>query len=469
MVDRNGRFWVSSDALSTTPTGSFIQTAYINDSTTLWNLYNDGSSTEVSKYQNQTTGQSHYVETSGNGFNYITFKLNGEGYLGYDSDMNNSGDIVIIGEPKYNEEGRVRVYELSGSSWVVVDQLVSLLPVNGEQFGISVAATSGAENVVVGVPGNNSSQNERLEIFTKSPTASSWIREASDLTPTRGTFGFGLSVSISDDGLTAVGGHPFDNFGNGFGGADFSKGSVTVFVSDGLGTWTSQQELTASDGHNYEQFGYDVSLSSDGNTLAVGAFYEGPDKSSIVGSTPGYSLGSKEQYGAVYIFERSGSTWSQSKKLVAGTRQLKGWFGQSVKLSPDGTKLFVGEPSGGDTINNTPKVHIFEKGAGWSSVSSADQVIDGVIGEGFGRDIDVNSDVTKLLIGADLSAGGYAYLYIWNGSSYALSKKIIPVDQYSAPTSRFGFDVSISDGVWFGVGDWFQNPNDGSYYLLKQV
>src|SRR5947209_6262635 len=67
---------------------------------------------------------------------------------------------------------------------------------------------------------------------------------------------FGLSVALSSDGRTALVGAQFT--GN-------SSGSAYVFVWNGA-SWTSQHQLTASDGSVSDTFGGSVALSSDGNT-----------------------------------------------------------------------------------------------------------------------------------------------------------------------------------------------------------
>jgi len=71
------------------------------------------------------------------------------------------------------------------------------------------------------------------------------------------------SVSISDDGTTVVSGGPVDN-GN--------RGAVWVFVKES-GEWFQQgSKLTALNGNGTDtNFGYSVSISSDGNTIAIGS------------------------------------------------------------------------------------------------------------------------------------------------------------------------------------------------------
>ena len=87
-------------------------------------------------------------------------------------------------------------------------------------------------------------------------------------------------------------------------------------------------------------FGVSVSLSADGNTLAVGA--TGEDSSTTgINSTPD-ELAS--QSGAVYVFTRSGSAWTQQAYVKAANTGGYDYFGWSVSLSADGNTLAVRIP-----------------------------------------------------------------------------------------------------------------------------
>ena len=87
---------------------------------------------------------------------------------------------------------------------------------------------------------------------------------------------FGSSVSISSDGTTAlIGAYLDDDKGA-------NSGSAYVFKYNGT-SWTQQSKLTASDGAASDQFGYSVSISSDGTTALIGAIYD-DDKGTNSGS-----------------------------------------------------------------------------------------------------------------------------------------------------------------------------------------
>ena len=88
------------------------------------------------------------------------------------------------------------------------------------------------------------------------------------------------------------------------------------------------RKLTATDAAAYDQFGWSVSMSSDGTRVIVGAHYADP--------------GAIGNAGAAYVFTRSGSTWTQESKLIASDKASGDSFGQSVSMSSDGTRVIVG-------------------------------------------------------------------------------------------------------------------------------
>src|SRR5262249_11700207 len=89
----------------------------------------------------------------------------------------------------------------------------------------------------------------------------------------------GHSVALSGDGSTLAVGAPYESSGaKGANGNQndtsvYSAGAVYVFVNRN-NAWTQQAYLKASNPGQGDKFGYMVSLSQDGNTLAVSAVFE---------------------------------------------------------------------------------------------------------------------------------------------------------------------------------------------------
>jgi len=119
------------------------------------------------------------------------------------------------------------------------------------------------------------------------------------------------SVSINSAGTRIVVG--VENYG------------FTIF--DWSGSAWVRSHFSKPSGADY--FGCAVSLSDDGNTVAIGAYLETGNPST-------------NYVGAVYIYIWTGSAWTLQQKLKnTATITYSYTFGDSVQLSSDGNTLFV--------------------------------------------------------------------------------------------------------------------------------
>jgi hypothetical protein len=142
---------------------------------------------------------------------------------------------------------------------------------------------------------------------------------------------FGFSVSISGD-AAIVGAYREDEKG-------LDSGSAYIFERIG-GSWSEVMKLTASDGGDGDYFGYSVSISGD--RAIVGAYFD-DEKGSDAGSA--------------YIFERVGGSWSELTKLTASNADLYDWFGGSVSISGDTS--IVGAEYGAGQVSNSGSAYVF--------------------------------------------------------------------------------------------------------------
>ena len=158
---------------------------------------------------------------------------------------------------------------------------------------------------------------------------------------------FGFTVALSGDGNTmAVSSTAEDSAAKGINGnqADHSAlnaGAVYVFIRNG-GAWVQQAYVKASNAKKGDQFGSALALSNDGNTMAVGAVGEPSSATGIDGDQADASMPGA---GAVYVFTRTGATWSQQAYVKAsntGEKTDGDQFGYSVAISSDGNTLATG-------------------------------------------------------------------------------------------------------------------------------
>src|SRR5438067_378276 len=199
---------------------------------------------------------------------------------------------------------------------------------------------------------------------SSSKTASPWKQAAyvKASNPREGAQ-FGFAVALSADGSTlAVGSQMEESSATGINGkqddhSKFGAGAVYVYARGGAG-WSQQAYIKASNTDQDDQFGFNVALSADGNTLAVSAPYEDSAATGINGNQADNSM---PNAGAVYVFTRSGTAWSQQAYIKAsntGDAEEGDQFGYSISLSGDGNLLVagaIGEDSGATTVNGDEK------------------------------------------------------------------------------------------------------------------
>jgi len=224
---------------------------------------------------------------------------------------------------------------------------------------------------------------------------------------------FGGSLSISADGNTLVVGAPREN-SNGTGinsdQLDNSKpnsGAAYIFVRNDR-IWTQEFYLKASNTDEDDAFGSSVSISADGQTIAIGADRESSNATGIDGlQTDNSSLFA----GAVYVFVKNDGDWTQTSYLKASNTDSGDEFGRSVYLSANGELLFVGawEEDGnssgiqGDQNNNNQidsgAVYVFERlNDNWTQVSYIKASNPGE--DNFFGEIAISADGETLAVGA---------------------------------------------------------------------
>ncbi|MEZ5477274.1 MAG: FG-GAP repeat protein [Thiolinea sp.] len=236
-----------------------------------------------------------------------------------------------------------------------------------DQFGWSVSLYDntlavGAYNEdsnATGINGdqtNNSASNSgAVYVFVRNGTT--WTQEAYIKASNTGSVdGFGFSVSVYQNTL-AVGAGAEDSNATGINGDQTNNlasaaGAVYVFVRSGT-TWTQEAYIKASNTNANDGFGFSVSVYQ--NTLAVGA---GAEESNATGINGDQTNNLASAAGAVYVFVRSGTTWTQEAYIKASNTEAFDEFGQSVSLY-DNTLVVgaVGEESNttginGDQTNN---------------------------------------------------------------------------------------------------------------------
>ncbi len=272
---------------------------------------------------------------------------------------------------------------------------------------------------------------------------------------------FGSSVSLSGDGTRLAVGATRDDSGG------LDRGAVYLFTVGGSGaTWGSAvtQVVKLSDSHasvsldNYDEFGSSVSLSTNGTQLAVGAVRDDDGGSNR---------------GAVYLYTVGGATWgktvTQAVKLSDSHASVSlddhDYFGSSVSLSGNGTKLAVGAGGDGDGGWNRGAVYLYTVGGSdstWgSTVTQAVKLSDSHASvslddyDWFGSSVSLSGNGKKLAVGAEGDDGGGSdrgavYLYIVGGSDSTWGSTVTQAVKLSHGASLSSGTVSLDDYDYFG-------------------
>lgn len=284
---------------------------------------------------------------------------------------------------------------------------------------------------------------------------------------------------------------------------------LTIFVDDSDAVYpitidpllyTEEAKLTASDGLAGDSFGFAVDIC--GNTAVVSAkgddtlgtvagsayIFErtgtvwteqveifGSDTAAgdnfgqdvaICGDTivVGAWLNGGGGEGAAYVFVRSGTSWTQQAKLTASDAAFSDNFGYSVEIHQD--TIIVGAINDDDINPNAGSAYIFHRtGTTWTQQGKLTAADCGP-GDWFGYSVGISGDTATVgaryqdTFGTD-SGGGYVFER--SGTTWSLGSKLIATD--AAAGDNFGDSVAI-DGDTVIVGAYQPTIGNGAAYVF---
>ena len=273
-----------------------------------------------------------------------------------------------------------------------------LLPTPGEPkelFGQSIAVSG--DTVVVGSYASYQPFTpivEAVYVFVRGASGQ-WSQQARLVSPAGvdDENRFGYAVAISGD--TIVVGAPEVN------GFNIDAGAAYVYVREGT-LWSFQQKIQPGlpqEAH----FGWAVAI--EGDTLAVGS----PE-----------DLFPCPCPGSVYVYDRSGGSWTFVQRLTGSNGQPDYVFGHSVSISGD--RILVGDAG---------SAYVFERqGTTWLEEV---QLLspNPFVGAAFGVSVSLSGDTAVVGARLDNCAGQYAgpaYVSVDQGTTWALQVKLVGHD-----------------------------------------
>jgi len=360
--------------------------------------------------------------------NTINGQVAGDSF-GYSTAISADGTIVATGANSNDNggsnSGQVRVFGLANGVWSQIGGDLNGES-SGDQTGQSVSLSSDGSVVAIGEPFNNDLGFVSGQVRVFRNVNNTWTQVGQDLFGENSSAEAGKSVDLSGDGSVVAFGAPNTTV-NGV----FFAGKVKVFVNQN-NNWVQKGGDINGDG-SIIKFGSSVSLSDDGNIIAIG------QSGDPINNNPA-------DVGRVKIYQFTGNQWVQLGNTIfePGSR---GEFGLRVSVSASGTIVAIGSFS-------RSEVQVFELTNGvWSQIGST--LVGNGAGDSFGFSLSLSSSGSRLAVGARFvnqnnNQPGSAYIFERQGSNWVLiGNPIVGVAQ----GNQAGFSVAISqDGSKVAVG-----------------
>lgn len=280
--------------------------------------------------------------------------------------MSGDGQRVAVTDPS---NYAVYIFRKSGSSWIQETKLSDPSTNGYSGHGASLALNYDGDHLIAGAPYFSAEGLSSVgTVYPYIRSNYSWSLDGS-INAFRGGFTgfekFGASVAVNSLGNVAVIGMP--NYKK----DDLTVGAVYIFNRTAT-NWIEVYRLYASDRQQNDGFGDSVSISSDGQFIAVGA--------STATRFGAYSCGQ------VYIFKNMLESWNQEAIIPTGDIITNNYFGISLKIDGTGQRVVIGSRS--------DKAYIYGRNSGaWSLELRIAK------GRSFGRNVSISNDGKRVIIG----------------------------------------------------------------------
>lgn len=226
------------------------------------------------------------------------------------------------------------------------------------------------------------------------------------------------------------------------------SGTVYIYKRTGT-TWALEQTIVNPDPDASDWFG--SSLAIYGDTIAIGL-----DKKLGLSST-----------GGLYIYKRSGTTWTLEDTITDPVPDIDGNHGFSDRVSIFEDTLVTGSHLDDTGASTAGSVYVFTRTAGVWTLE--DTIINPtpLLGDQFGWAVDIYLDT--IVIGSNLdnsptTSAGAAFVYNRTGTTWTLTQYIPHPEQ--EVSAEFGTSVGIyGDTIVVGAID--DDAGAGSMYVFR--
>lgn len=236
--------------------------------------------------------------------------------------LSSDGTILAIGS---SAQDYVSVYKYISGNWVQVGEDI-YGGIADERFGESISLSSDGNIIAVGAPENGANEGT-LRIFENQ--SDTWVQIGDTIVG--GNAFFGEQVSLSSDG-NRVAVSRWNCCSN--------RGKVLIFENEG-GNWIQIGQDIFGEEFNESLGEHGLSLSPNGNILAVGARY----------------------HGIVRVYEYINEQWSLLTELNGNLNGSQDFFGSSISFSSEGTFISIGAPRYDSALTDSGRVSVYDLSA----------------------------------------------------------------------------------------------------------
>tara|TARA_Y100000389_G_C17470284_1_gene529862 strand:- start:71 stop:8071 length:8001 start_codon:yes stop_codon:yes gene_type:complete len=247
-------------------------------------------------------------------------------YFGRYTAISDNNTRVAITSFNDTSKGYVKLYKYNNSNLELIQTIDGIN--DNDRLGVS---TSFSEDGNIFVVGN---YNKQVFIYIYKNGDDGW-KYYLEKTLTQNIASFGRSLSISSNGNVLAIGVPY--FTN---GSDLFIGKVIIYRTSDNWTTTSSEDIVYDDVFNYDYFGRAVSISSDGNHLAVGT-------STITTNS--------QRTCSIVVYNYDNGSWIKKGNQIPGINDIDK-LGKTISISADGNTIAFGSCG------------VSESQKGWTSV-----------------------------------------------------------------------------------------------------
>jgi len=442
--------FLSSTILAQTQLGSVINGEAADDKFgRAVALTSDGRRLAVGAPDNDSNGanagQVRVFQWSNDDWSQLGSDIYGRAYddnFGHSIAISSDGNLLAVGARESDangvDSGQICVFEWSGGAWT---QLGADIP--GEDrydlFGSSVSLSSEAHRVAVGAIFANGAAGQAGHARVYEWSGEAWMQLGSDIDGDAFEDGLGASVSLSADGSRLAVGAPQLCINN-------VPGYVRTFQWSGS-EWVPYGEKLEGDVAGCS-FGDSVSLTPDGNRLAVGAPFH--------------------VFGQVQVFEWINDAWIQVGTDIDGEADGDR-SGDALSLSSTGNRLAIGAYGNDDFGTKSGQVRIYQwSGSAWQQFGS--DINGNAEGDWLGSSVSISANGNRLAIGAPYAESGYVRVYSLNEFNQFTINAGLNDAWFNPATSGQGLLVTVFPDIkqmflaWFTY-DTERPPEDVTAFL----